>query len=590
MQPMVKLVLVIKFGLVIFLSSDYIEATSVVDGEYEGSCPTWYVFNNATDRCLCHGFKDWVICNEEDQRVRLADGLCTTFDNETGDTDVGMCPYMVFNRQHEKLLESGYLVLPENISDLNEFMCGPLNREGYLCHKCKPGYGLTIANVFQTCIKCKFSKGVGWLFYFMVQLIPLTILFFVISVFRISLARPPMRAFVFFYQLAASVVFTHIYRFYPPFVANSHALRRIHHLSVVIFGIWGMSLTENIHGLTDFCVDPNINTQQAFTLKQIQSTFPLLLVTLTYACIQLHARNCRFIVWLWRPFHRCFARCIKLWNPKLSAVDVFSTFLLLSYSRYNIELYFLLSVQRTYSATTGEWNRTSVLLYNPAVPYFHPVYHLPYSLILLFIFLMVAVPPVLLLAFYQTSSFQKALAYIRLNNFPSIHIFVDLFQGCYKDGTNGTYDLRFTASLYLIATVVIMICFSGCNYTMHGNCKAMSVFTWTLLLLLFFALVKPYKNQVMNVLDSLLLASLAVINLLLVSTSHTFEYKTFNLIVLIAILVVIAIPHMILFGYLFYKLFNRVYKLKCSQLKVRSIEVSESLPDRIDNSYRDESF
>ena len=35
-----------------------------------------------------------------------------------------------------------YIQLPSNVSSLNEFMCGLLNREGPLCGKCKDGYGL----------------------------------------------------------------------------------------------------------------------------------------------------------------------------------------------------------------------------------------------------------------------------------------------------------------------------------------------------------------------------------------------------------------------------------------------------------------
>ena len=589
-------VMLVSFGLLI----KSVETTSSVDRQL-GSCPTWYVFNNITEKCSCRGLKEWVICDQDAQRVLLAGGLCMTFDNDSGETDVGRCPYTTFNRQNDELLQSGYLVLPDNVTDLNEFMCGPLNREGYLCSKCKEGYGLTIANAFQKCVKCSYPKGVGWLFYFMLQLIPLTVLFLVVSVLRISLARPPMRAFVVFYQSAVAVIFTHMHQFHPPYVRNSPALRTIHYLYIVLFGIWGMSLTENVPGITDFCVDPNINPQHAFTLKQIQSAFPLLLVLVTYACIQLHSRDCRLIIWLWKPFHKCFSSCIQKWNPKLSLVDVFSTFLLLSFSRYNIQLYFLLSGQHTYSANAGEWNRASVLLYNPAVSFFHPLYHLPYIFILLFIFLIVALPPVLLLAFYQTSSCQKILTCIGLHKMPSTHIFVDLFQGCYKDGTSGNYDLRFTASLYLAAIMVTMFSYVGCSYSTYANCALVSVFTWTFLLLLFFALVKPYKDQCMNVLDSLLLAGTTVVSVLLAVTSHSIEHKAFNLLALIIVLVIIAIPHVVLCSYLLYKLLNCVQKRECFQQfatwmpdtfkekqKVEPIELTESLPHRIDNPYRNE--
>ena len=568
--------------------------------EYE-SCPTWYTFDKKENKCLCQGVAEYVVCDEGVDTVHLKDGMCVTFDNDTGKIVVGKCPYMAFNRQYEYLLENGYMELPENVSDLNQFMCGPWNREGHLCHKCKPGYGMTIANVFQHCIKCKYPKGLGWVFYFVLQLIPLTVLFFVVTVFRISLARPPMRDLVFFYQIAVAILFTNIHRFNPPYVTNNLALRTIHYLYIVIFGIWGMSLTENIPGITDFCVHPDINIQQAFTLKQIQSTFPLLLVIITSTCIQLHARNCKVIVWFWKPFHKCFSSGIQKWSSKYSLVDVFSTFLVLSFSRYNIQLYFLLSGQQTYSLPTNEWN--CVLLYNPGVQYFHPVHHLPYVIVLFFIFLVVAVPPILVLTFYQNSSFQMILTCIGLNNMPSVHIFVDLFQGCFKDGTSGSYDLRFTASLYLITVVVAMISFVGCSFSTYENCSSVCVFTMAILLLLLFALLRPYKNQCMNVMDSLLLASTAVISFLLASTSKNFEHRAFNVFVLITVLIIIAIPQVILVGYIFHKLLMLLMKLKCFQQlaammpsifkrkrESEVIEIIESLPDRIDNPYSDEKM
>ena len=592
LQQVCKVVMVLLKVLLSFILS--ISANvALPDGKGHESCPTLFAFDNKAEKCLCHRFAEDIICSDDDQTVHLVDGICATFDNDSGKIDVGRCPYMLFNGH---LLEDGYVKLPQNASDLNQVLCGPWNREGYLCHKCKPGYGMTIANVFQHCVKCKYSNGVGWIFYFILQLIPLTVLFFVITIFRISLARPPMRGFVFFYQTAVAVLFTNIHRFNPPHSTNSLVLKLIHYIYIVTFGIWGMSLTENVPGITDFCVHPDINIQQAFTLKQIQSTYPLLLVIITYTCIQLHARNCQILVWLWKPFHKCFSSSIQRWNSKYSLIDVFSTFLVLSFSRYNIQLYFLLSGQYTFSLPTNEWNR--VLLYNPGVQYFHPVHHLPYAIALFFIFLVVAVPPVLVLTFYQNSSFQIVLTCFGLNNMPPVHIFVDLFQGCFKDGTNGSYDLRFTASLYLITTVIAMISFVGCSFSTYENCSSVCVFTMAILLLLFFALLRPYKDQRMNISDSLLLASSAIISFLLASTSKNFEHMAFNVFVLITVLIIIAIPHVILFGYFLHKLLAHILKLKCSQQLAATVlvsrrdselvEITESLPDRIDNPYSDE--
>ena len=112
---------------------------------------------------------------------------------------------------------------------------------------------------------------------------------------------------------------------------------------------------------------------------------------------------------------------------------VFSTLLLLSFSRYNIQLYFLLSGQQVYSISDNEWKL--VLLYSPGVTYFNPTHNLPYSFVQLFIFLVVTAPPILVKILYQTSTCQRVLTCLKLNDIPAIHIFVDLFHGCYKDGS-----------------------------------------------------------------------------------------------------------------------------------------------------------
>ena len=252
------------------------------------------------------------------------------------------------------------------------------------------------------------------------------------------------------------------------------------------------------------------------------------------------------------------------------------------------------SFQHTYRASSG-WNDTASLLYNPAVPYFHRVNHLPYALILLFTLLTIVIPPILLLALYQSRLFQRIMTCIHLHKSLTIHIFVDLFQGCYKNGLNGTYDLRFTASLYMMLRIAVLLSYIGCNYTTFASCETVSMFIWIFLLLLFFALVRPYKDQYMNVVDNLLLAGLALISVLLCSTSLSIEHKTFNLCVLVVVLLIVAIPQVVFFVYLIYKFCTCLNKLQCTKRyikQVRSKQVSfklnavanaESLPYRIDN-------
>ena len=64
-----------------------------------------------------------------------------TYDNATGATEYGPCPYIA-NYNTNSVNYVFFIQLPSNVSLLNEFMCGPLNREGQLCGKCKDGIAL----------------------------------------------------------------------------------------------------------------------------------------------------------------------------------------------------------------------------------------------------------------------------------------------------------------------------------------------------------------------------------------------------------------------------------------------------------------
>lgn len=76
-------------------------------------------------------------------------------------------------------------------------------------------------------------------------------------------------------------------------------------------------------------------------------------------------------------------------------------------------------------------------------------------------------------------------------------------------------------------------------------------FALTFVLLLFFAILRPYKDQCMNVTDCLFLGGLTLISFLLIVASMNDEYKIFNI---VTVLVSVVTPQTLLYGYLLYKL------------------------------------
>ena len=106
-------------------------------------CPPWFIPDNTSNTgCSCHHHSPKIYCSDPDFPL-IRFGFCMTYNNETGATEFGPCPYIAhYSTAHSRGFFS--IQLPSNVSLLNEFMCGPLNREGPLCGKCKDGYGIAL--------------------------------------------------------------------------------------------------------------------------------------------------------------------------------------------------------------------------------------------------------------------------------------------------------------------------------------------------------------------------------------------------------------------------------------------------------------
>ena len=88
-----------------------------------------------------------------------------------------------------------------------------------------------------------------------------------------------------------------------------------------------------------------------------------------------------------------------------------------------------------------------------------------------------------------------------------LHIFMDTFQGHYKDGTNGTRDLRFFSGLYLLLRVVvytsIVVTYQIASYAYTTNVIVVAAVS--------VALAQPYKNYYYNFIDASLLILLTML-------------------------------------------------------------------------------
>ena len=412
------------------------------------ACPPWFVWqnNSGTDHChscTCINSTHLAVkCDQLAQRSYLLLGYCMTYDDSSGNNFLGKAIYC----NHQKSTDHLYFELPTNISYLNDFMCGSLNRRGLLCRYCLDGFGPAVFTNGYACENCTWHSYIGVTLYLLLELVPITAFYLFVLVFQIRVTSAPMNGFIFFSQIVA-IGYNSTVSIRAMLGTTYNTLAKI---LFTCYGVWNLDFFRLV--VPSFCVSDKLTNIHALMLQYISAIYPLCLIAITYACIKLHDRNFRPIVWLWRPFHKCFTRARRSWDSQASIIDVFATFLLLSYLKLLLVSQHLLhgtTIHNSYGVAESE-----VLYWDGTVKYFSKE-HLPYAIAAILITIIFILCPALLLLCYPTKLFRKCSSYCRLRRWQALHIFAEKFQGCYKDGVNGTKDFRPWAGLYLGIRIAI---------------------------------------------------------------------------------------------------------------------------------------
>ena len=72
----------------------------------EFTCPTLYDAGpNASviDMCACKDVEGFVTCLHDSQQVCLSEGICMTYSNDSGQVEIGKCPYAIFDGRYPGL-------------------------------------------------------------------------------------------------------------------------------------------------------------------------------------------------------------------------------------------------------------------------------------------------------------------------------------------------------------------------------------------------------------------------------------------------------------------------------------------------------
>ena len=537
------------------------------------ACPPGFIHDDVSQGCICSAGLNESYAGIEHCKVSLMRAYSKYgywigyMENKTENDSSLISAY--YNPTENFSNPTGYgRLLPEtaNRTELNDIMCNEA-RTGFLCSQCMENMTVHFHSREFACKSNKYCTF-GWLFYILSEIVPVTIIFLVIIYFNISFTSGLVNGFIFYCQMVEVIQIVS-----NGFISLSETAQIVNKVHTFIY----LSTTLNLFFLEDlsFCLWENASAMSIAAFSNVTLFYALVLVVL----VTFVFRNCSFRCTCRRSSSGYFPLAL---NPNFqgSILHGLAAFLILCYAHCgHSSLPLLLSVSVYSKGPTVYQTMVNV---QPDIEWFSPQ-HLPYAMLsLLLVFFMLFLPPILLVVY---PLHYKVLAFLRIAEFRCVQIvfspldklkpFFDSFQSCFKD------KFRFFSGLYFIYRFsMIVIVFNHSAQVSFFFIEVQLVIMLTL-----HALCQPYKEQLHNVIDTLLFCNLAVINAITyynVSASMA-NVRDLNLLAttwLQTILIILPLPIMLVF------LFAHTPCVRACRRTSISVPIEEDdLPDRMQVNY-----
>ena len=399
---------------------------------------------------------------------------------------------------------SDSFILPREATDpcnLTQIVCEDINRKGTLCSQCVSGYAVSV-NTYD--LKCVPDKECNWFLTLLAVFGPLTIFYLIVFLFRINAAAPYISLVILLAQVISTRQIADI--FLSKYISTSNIANKF---LISIYSIWNLDVLQVY--MPPMCLGKHISNLEVLAFQYLIALYPLILVLVTYALAELHARQWWCVYWLLWPIVKLFKVLRISIDPMRSIMNTFATFVLLSVTKFTIVSVNILAYVNLYDV-----NGTVVAkapLFDGGAKYFSAK-HLPYAVLAIVVLLFCNVLPLLLLFLSLMRSFQRCLRSCCCS-FRCVHFvntFLEVFQGHFKDGISHHRDYRFVAGLQFLLRSSILVNYSFVNYPEYIFSVSIVIFVlWTVGCLMF----KPYKRELHNVLEAILSTYYVFANLLL---------------------------------------------------------------------------
>lgn len=424
-------------------------------------------------------------------------GYCWSNTSSTGNNSTlnsmlgGGCPYSY-----------GRTLPCQKIDDFNSTyapnMC-PGNRKGRLCGRCSSDYQMSSNTIDFRCIKCQ--HGIGWYIQLAIEVFAVTILIVLIVGLSISLNAGGTNAFIFFAQ-AVSIKYPGLS--YPSWVFEIDNSTSLQYNNTVVRGFTLFYSIANFEIITPLplpplCLSDDFMPIHAVLLDFIAAIYPLLLLALLYSWVLMNSYKVKPVLLVTKTISK-LCHCSRL-KYKLSLMDSFATVAIICASRIIATCFKLLKPSFMYSMS-GQWVGTA-FYYDGTLDYFGPG-HIEYASVALLILIVLVLIPSTVLLFSQC--IQRSLER-RHYHIERLKALVGTFNSCFKDGENGSFDLRFFAGLYIYLRVILRL-----MYLFHEVKVLLALeIVFSIIVALVFITVRPYKNDIFNIMDAIIFLYLALL-------------------------------------------------------------------------------
>ena len=446
-------------------------------------CPPGYL-NFHDNVCKCgvgeHGYPAVIKCEDFDYTVTYKSGMWAGYipQNSTRYKDLYFAPCVA------PLCNDTNHQLSKNRQDMAKKICGK-NRRGLMCGCCVPNYSTRYHSRDLSCGPSDFCH-LGLLFYFLSEIIPMVVFFVVTVVFDISFTSGQMVTFIFYTQnldeltIPVGEIFSYFRMPYRLF-----------------YGVFNLEFFSVEH--LSFCLWKGAGILDVVAMKYVTIAVAFGLVLSVIAILRNNLCSRLF----------CMRRYCHNISAKISVVHGLSAFLVICYSQCTKTSFYILRQTRPVGYENVLENYYT---YYGGLPYFHKE-HLKYAVPALFSLVFVTILPPLVLLLYPLSLHLLSLCglsehwtvnnILKLSGINKLKPLIDSFQSCYKD------RLRFFAGLYFVYRVAILFMFS-----MISDSFGFGIFFGVLLLIVIgmHSSIRPFREDTHNILDTLLLFNLALIN------------------------------------------------------------------------------